>query len=83
MEDKKLDPEMKSSANGDVSAGETTMLSKDEQHLAKLGYKQGMSASRGPRTMIDTRDRASLMTHRQSSSATSGSSRPGPQRTSP
>lgn len=39
MDDKKLD--VKSSADGDVSAGETTMLSKDEQHLAKLGYKQG------------------------------------------
>lgn len=39
MDDKKLD--VKSSADGDVSAGETAMLSKDEQHLAKLGYKQG------------------------------------------
>lgn len=39
MDDKRLD--VKSNADGDVSAGETTMLSKDEQHLAKLGYKQG------------------------------------------
>lgn len=39
MDDKKLD--VKSSADGDVSAGETAVLSKDEQHLAKLGYKQG------------------------------------------
>lgn len=46
MNDKKL--EVKSSADGDVSAGETTMLSKDEQHLAKLGYKQGASIRRPP-----------------------------------
>lgn len=43
MDDKKLD--VKSSADGDVSAGETAMLSKDEQHLAKLGYKQGKFCS--------------------------------------
>lgn len=45
MDEKNLDSGLKSSADADVSAGETTMLSKDEQHLAKLGYKQGTSAS--------------------------------------
>ncbi|KAK2605616.1 hypothetical protein N8I77_008442 [Diaporthe amygdali] len=40
MDDKKLESQVKSSADGDVSAGETMVLSKDEQHLAKLGYKQ-------------------------------------------
>lgn len=45
MDDKNIDSGLKSSADADVSAGETTMLSKDEQHLAKLGYKQGMLAS--------------------------------------
>ena len=45
MEEKKLGSQVKSSADGDVSAGETRVLSKDEQHLAKLGYKQGQSTS--------------------------------------
>ncbi|KAL1880073.1 hypothetical protein Daus18300_001436 [Diaporthe australafricana] len=40
MSDQKLEAQTKSSADGDVSAGETMVLSKDEQHLAKLGYKQ-------------------------------------------
>ena len=48
MEDKKLETQVKSSADGDVPAGETTVLSKDEQHLAKLGYKQGMSTLEAP-----------------------------------
>jgi hypothetical protein len=42
MDGKKVDSQEKSSPDGDVLAGETTMLSKDEQHLAKLGYKQGL-----------------------------------------
>lgn len=45
MDEKNLDSGLKSPADADVSAGESTMLSKDEQHLAKLGYKQGTSAS--------------------------------------
>lgn len=46
MDEKKLESQTKSSADGDVSAGETAVLSKDEQHLAKLGYKQGMWAQK-------------------------------------
>lgn len=42
MEKKKLHPQLQSPADGSVSAGETTVLTKDEQHLAKLGYKQGL-----------------------------------------
>lgn len=80
MDDKKLESQMKSSADGDVSAGETAVLSKDEQHLAKLGYKQGLS-TRESRNMID-RGADLLTTYRQNSSATSGSSRAGPRRTS-
>lgn len=45
MNEKKLEAQTKSSADGDVSAGETMVLSKDEQHLAKLGYKQGASTT--------------------------------------
>lgn len=49
MDEKKLESQTKSSADGDVSAEETAVLSKDEQHLAKLGYKQGSSTKDYPR----------------------------------
>lgn len=42
MDKKKLQPQLESPADGGMSAGETTTLTKDEQHLAKLGYKQGL-----------------------------------------
>lgn len=44
MDDAKIETQVKSAMDGDVSTGETgetVVLSKDEQHLAKLGYKQG------------------------------------------
>lgn len=43
MDDAKIETQVKSAMDGDVSTGETgetVVLSKDEQHLAKLGYKQ-------------------------------------------
>lgn len=43
MDGKKLDSRVEPSPDAEVLAGETTVLSKDEQHLAKLGYKQGLS----------------------------------------
>lgn len=49
MDDKKLE-----SHSHDVSAGETMALSKDEQHLAKLGYKQGQPTRNPSRVVIDT-----------------------------
>lgn len=42
MDDAKVETQVKSAMDGDVSTGETMVLSKDEQHLAKLGYKQGV-----------------------------------------
>lgn len=41
MADTKLDSQVKSASEGDVSAGEIVGLSQDEQYLANLGYKQG------------------------------------------
>lgn len=41
MEEGKLESQVRSMGEGDVSAGETEILTNDEQHLAKLGYKQG------------------------------------------
>lgn len=42
MEETKLESQVKSTGDGDVSAGDTeVVLTQDEQHLAKLGYKQG------------------------------------------
>lgn len=51
-DEKKLESQVRSPADVDVSAGET-VLSKDEQHLAKLGYKQGLSTIGPPRDTID------------------------------
>lgn len=41
MDDTKIETQVKSTMDGDVSTGDTKVLSKDEQHLANLGYKQG------------------------------------------
>lgn len=43
MAETKLESQMRSASDGDVSpqGGEMAVLSEDEQHLAKLGYKQG------------------------------------------
>lgn len=41
MDDTKVESQVKPTMDGDVSAGESLVLSKDEQHLATLGYKQG------------------------------------------
>lgn len=46
MDDAKAESQVKSTADGDVSAGESVVLSKDEQHLANLGYKQGVYFAR-------------------------------------
>lgn len=51
MDDKKLESQVQPSH---VSAGETMALSKDEQHLAKLGYKQGQPTRNPSRVVIDT-----------------------------
>lgn len=42
MEETKLESQVKSTSDGDIAAGETIVLTKDEQDLAKLGYKQGL-----------------------------------------
>lgn len=54
MDDKKLESQVQPSAGQDVSAGETMALSKDEQHLAKLGYKQGQPVRDSQEGVIDT-----------------------------
>lgn len=46
MDDSKIETQVKSTVDGDTSTGETKVLSKDEQHLAKLGYKQGLYSMR-------------------------------------
>lgn len=44
MNHAKIETQVNSTMGGDVSTGdsETVVLSKDEQHLASLGYKQGV-----------------------------------------
>lgn len=54
MDDKKLESRVQPSAGHDVSAGEPMVLSKDEQHLAKLGYKQGQPTRDFQEGVIDT-----------------------------
>lgn len=49
MDDAKVESQVKSAMDGDVLGGETMVLSKDEQHLANLGYKQGAHFSFGRR----------------------------------
>lgn len=45
MDDTKLDVKIQAASGGDVSSGESAILSKDEQKLATLGYKQGIGSS--------------------------------------